>query len=438
MNRFFSTFLIICLMLSICGCDAVENVGKVELPPVPTSEETSAPVETPVETVAPITETQHQHIIINMDKTEFEAYDPQQGTEHILSFSYETPYVHIPASPMAEDAINEFIAMLDESFYTGDNYGVVYDSGCAPGYINMLTMAEDNYNYIINSALNFDSSSMGFELANHRSFTVQRCDERVLSLLYYDYINLGGVHGSYAYRGYSFDTVSGELLTLDDICQDSVALRAFLKSYMLEEVNSSPELQQQVEGFVDLEGMPSLEEAVGALLREGSWYFDNKGMYIVSDLYELGSYAAGTMEFYISYNALGAHIKPEYIPSSVTGTGSFVVVPVEALSESSREIIDMIRLDDEGQGIYLVMDGRARNVRISSVDYTDHFYETGHIWHCSAMTDCAIQLVTLIPEGMPNIKISYTDAEGEHSLLLTQSGEDGSIILVNDDIEAVG
>jgi hypothetical protein len=54
------------------------------------------------------------------------------------------------------------------------------------------------------------------------------------------------------------------------------------------------------------------------------------------------------------------------------------------------------------------------------------------------MTDCAIQLVTLIPEGMPNIKISYTDAQGEHSMLLTQSGEDGSIILVNDDIQAVG
>ena len=45
--------------------------------------------------------------------------------------------------------------------------------------------------------------------------TAERGDTQVLTLLYNDYSDLGGAHGSYGYTGYSFDTQTGELLTLD-------------------------------------------------------------------------------------------------------------------------------------------------------------------------------------------------------------------------------
>ena len=55
------------------------------------------------------------------------------------------------------------------------------------------------------------------------------------------------------------------------------------------------------------------------------------------------------------------------------------------------------------------------------------------------MEDSALQLVTVIPDGMPNLKISWRDAEGEKACYLTQSGEDGSLILMPvEDVEAVG
>ena len=430
MKRLLSTLLIICCIFSLTGCEAAEKVAEIELPPVPTAEyelHEQAPQTN-------LTETEHQHIVINIQRTELEAHDPQEGNELILSFSYETPFVHIPANTAAEDAINEFIAMLDESYYTGNDYGVVYDSGCAPGYSNMLTMAEDNYNYIVNEGI----ESLNYELACHRSLGIERCDENVLSLRYYDYVNLGGVHGSYAYRSYNFDTVSGELLTLENIATDSQAFKSFLKSYMIDAVANSEELQQRMAGFVDAEGMPSKEDALGALVRDGSWCMDNKGLLIVSDLYELGSYAAGTMEFLVPYSVLEAYVKPEYMPEERAETASFAVVPVEALSESSREIIDMVKVHDDGQGVYLVSDGIARNVRITKGVYSEQFYETSQLWYCSIMDNCAVQLVTRIPEGMPDLKISYADQNGEHSFYVSQSGVDGSIILVDDSIEAVG
>ena len=429
----FLLFVLIAGVVLLSGCASVGKLTGLDLPPVPTAE-TAADAYTPASPTSNLTETEHQHIIINFEQTKLEAYDPREGTELILSFSYETPYVHIPANMAAEERVNEYIAMLNESFYTGDSYGIVYDSGCAPGYINMLTEAEDNYNFIVDSGVEYAA----YELANSRTVSVQRCDDAVLSLRYYDYINLGGVHGGYAYRAYNFDTTTGELITLDDLSNDSAGLKAFLKSYMLERVRESAELQQQMEGFVDCEGMPSTEEALSALVREGSWYMNDKGLLICSDLYELGSYAAGTMEFFIPFNSLEAYIKPQYIPETMTETGLFKVIPAEQLNESSKEIIDMLRLSDDGQALYLVAEGTAKNVRLAKVDYADRFYETETLWHCSNMTNCVLQLVTNVPEGMPELKISYCDAAGEHVYYLSQSGIDGSFILVGDNIEAVG
>ncbi len=438
MKKMLSIVLILCCIISLCGCDTVAKMAEVELPPVPTAEPAE---QLPVQTAEPdagVTETEHQHIIINIDRAEYEAYDPQQGTELILSFSYEIPYVHIPANPAAEEAINEFVAMLNESYYTGDDYGTVYDSGLAPGYINMLTQAEDNYNYIINSAVNYDSESMGFELACHRTLNVERCDEDWLSLLYHDYVNLGGVHGSYAYRAYCFDTGSGELMGLEDICADAELFKVFLAESMTERVRNDEELSQRVSGFVDVEGLPTLEEAAAALIRDGSWYLDNEGLVIFSDLYEMSSYAAGIIEFKFSYEELSDYIKPELVPENIRYSAEFAAVPVADTVESSREIIDMVKLHEDGEGIYLVANGTAKDVRLASVDYTDEFYETSQHWYCSSMKDCAVQLITTIPEGMPELKLSYTDAGGEHSLYLSQSGEDGSLLLVDDSIEAVG
>ena len=417
MKKIISLILLVCCMAALCGCEAVEKVSEIDLPPVPTAgiaaeaEQTSEPQNV-------LTETQHQHIIIQSETTELEAYDPQQGTELILSFSYATPYVHIPGNISAEENINEFIAMLNESYYTGDTYGVVYDSGCAPGYINMLTMAEDNYNYIVNSAINFEGGLT--PLGCHRWFTVPRIDDSVLSLKFYDYLSMADGQEKIAYKCYNFDARTGELLTLDSLSDDSEAMKALISSNI-----------QESEG-----------REFDIAFTEGNWYFSNRVLHIVTESEVLDDKVPnvnGTWEYSVSYPELAEHLKSEYIPAEITDTADFTVVPAEALSESSKEIIDMLKFHDEGQALYLVVDGQANNVCISRVDYTDHFYVTERLWFCSVMEDCALQLVTDIPEGMPELKLSYTDAEGEHELYLSQSGEDGSLLLVDgSSIEAVG
>lgn len=416
MKKLVSLILLLSLVVALCGCETVEKVAEIDLPPVPTAD-IAEEAEQITEPQNMVTETEHQHIIIKNETTELEAYDPQQGTELILSFSYATPYVHIPGNAAAEENINEFIAMLNESYYTGDTYGVVYDSGFAPGYSNMLTLAEDNYNYIVNSAVNFEGGLT--PLGCHRWFTVPRIDESVLSLRFYDYLSMADGQEKIGQKNYNFDTRTGELLTLDSLSDDSEAIKTFISS----------DIQESEGGQFDV------------TFTEGDWYFSHRGLHIITETGgadTLDSGVKASWEYAVSYSELADYLKPEYIPAEITDTANFGLVPAEALSESSKEIIDMLKFHDDGQALYLVVDGQASNVSISRVDYTDHFYVTERLWFCSVMEDCALQLLTNIPEGMPELKLSYTDAEGEHELYLSQSGEDGSFILVDGSIEAVG
>ncbi len=54
-------------------------------------------------------------------------------------------------------------------------------------------------------------------LRDESSFSIQRADKTVLSLMTYNYWYSGGAHGYYSHTGVNFDVETGKVLTLDDI-----------------------------------------------------------------------------------------------------------------------------------------------------------------------------------------------------------------------------
>jgi hypothetical protein len=181
-----------------------------------------------------------------------------------------------------------------------------------------------------------------------------------------------------------------------------------------------------------------LASALSALVREGSWYFDYDAIVIFSDDYEISSHASGPVAFRIPYDAVAEHLKPRYLSVAPEGDVQFYITPTDAVGEADIEIIDMVRVGDGEQTLYLIANGKAHDVRLTSVEYSGAFYETAQLWSCSVMEKCAVQVSTWIPDGMPNLKLSYRTADGLQNLYLTQSGEDGSLILMDDSIEAIG
>ena len=427
MKKILTMLLAMLMTAALCGCSGLADI---ELPPLPTvttelAEATASPTEAPSPEPA---DAAGQNVMVSIKRNMQQAYDPQNGTQLILSFSYDTPTVYIEGGDGAAAAINERIALMDETYYTGNDYG----EGQGTGYNNMLTMAEDNYNYVVHSAI----EGAMLEMVSSRTVSVERIDSQVLTLLYNDYTFTGGVHGNYGNMGCSFDVSDGRLLSLEDLSGDYEGLAAFLLDYMVKSVENDQALAERIDlGLFD-EGA-EYTDILAPLLRQGSWYFDGDGLVIFSDLYEISSYAAGPIFFTIPYDELNGHVDDKWLPAEISADGSMEVISGDAMVDGSMTIVDKLVVDAEGEQLYLAAKGRVCNVRISGGDYVDSFYVTENLWSSSHMEDSALQLVCTIPEGMPDLRISYENAEGEQTLYLSRNGTDGSPVLTAQ-VEPVG
>lgn len=444
MKKLFALLMIFAMALSFSACARIENLKDVALPPLPEiseeAESTPVPTATPVPTLLPVPQSVQEttnpklanHVIVGVSSTRQEFFDPQNGTELILSFGYDTPIVYIEGNDAASAAINEYIAALDETYNTGNDYGV----GTALGLNAMLEMATDHYGYVINSGL---EGELGFELSAQRSAYITRADSDVISLVFHSYEYTGGAHGVYTECGYNFDTETGALLGLEDLSEDTEALKAHLADCMIklyENDETGYYSECMPEGYIEDGDYAS---AIRAVIREGSWCLDQNGIIFFSDLYELGPYSSGITEFHVSYADIKSYIDEKWLPDEKTGEGEIKLLMLSEVEDGSAEIIDRVVVNDEGQQICLSAEGVIYDVKLSKVAYSDRFYETDQLWACSYMNDCMLQISTHIPEGMPELMVSYTDGDGiYHRLLITQSGVDGSLILAGDDIEAVG
>lgn len=428
MKKIFSLLLAGVMIIGLAGCEQLSNV---ELPPLPTvtpetAEQSPSPSPTVEPTEEPVQETAGT-VTVNVKRTMQQAYDPQNGTELILTFSYDTPVVYIEGGDEVAAAINERVALMDEGYYTGNDYG----DGQGTGYNDMLTMAEDNYRYFVETG----AEGVPLEMASTRTVSIPRIDSQVLTLLYNDYMYTGGAHGSYGYEGYCFDLSDGHLLTLEELSSDYEALSSFLVDYMVQLVENDQELAQRIDTSLLPEGS-GYAEILSPLLREGSWYFGNQGLVIFPDLYEISSYAAGIVEFTIPYDALAGYIDDKWMPAAAEGSGSIELVKAEDMVDGSTPIVDKLVVDQEGVEFYLVARGSVSSVSVVEGDYADQFYPSSTLWSCSALVDQALQAVCPLPEGMPEIQISYFDAQGQHQFYLS-IGEDGGPVLT-DTVEAVG
>lgn len=428
MKKIFSLLLAGVMIIGLAGCEQLSNV---ELPPLPTvTPETTEASPSPSPTAEPTPEPEQETagtVTVNVKHTLQQAYDPQNGTELILSFSYDTPVVYIEGGEETAAAVNERIALMDEAYYTGNEY----DGMQGTGYNNMLTMAEDNYRYVVETG----AEGVPMELASDRSVSVPRIDSQVLTLLYNDYMYTGGAHGSYGYEGYCFDLSDGHLLTLEELSSDYEALSAFLVDYMVQMVESDEELAQRIDISLLPEGS-GYAEILSPLLREGSWYFSSDGLVIFPDLYEISSYAAGIVEFVIPYDALTGYVDEKWIPVPVEGSGSIELIKAEDMVNGSTPIVDKLVVSQEGAEFYLVAQGSVSSLTVTEGDYADKFYPSSTLWSCSALEDGALQMVCPLPEGMPEIQISYRNDQGQQQFYLTVDGE-GSPTLT-DTVEAVG
>ena len=97
------------------------------------------------------------------------------------------------------------------------------------------------------------------------------------------------------------------------------------------------------------------------------WYFNEQGLVIFFNQYELAPHAAGIIKVELSYENLGGILKPEFIPERVTGTA---IEAAASKTEPASGDICAVSFG-EGETLYLSLKGTASYVQLSQVYFAE-------------------------------------------------------------------
>lgn len=124
---------------------------------------------------------------------------------------------------------------------------------------------------------------------------IMRSDERVVSLLYYNDMYMGGAHGMYGWGGENYDPVSGEKITISDVVLDIDRFNEILKEKLLE-----------YDAYLEESTIDTNLEAYKNRLSNGegdyNWSIDYSGITVYFNPYEMGSYAQGAQNIRIRFD----------------------------------------------------------------------------------------------------------------------------------------
>lgn len=259
------------------------------------------------------------------------------------------------------------------------------------------------------------------ELNYYVSAEAPRCDAHALSLIFDVSQDMGGVHAEYARLSRSFDSDSGNLLTLDSIADNAAQLRTYIKNYVIS-IAAGEEYTEDGESVL----FDDYESTLAAIVDEGrNWYFTDTGLVIYANPYDIAPYSLGVLCFEIPYSALTEFIDEDYMPVTYEGENGIVLGDDGTkINRDDISLLGAVTIDEEGQSVVLSAEETVYNVRV--------FNESSTLWQRNYLTTGeGVEVISYIPDVIPLIYVSYQLADGtEVTRGIFQSGKDGSIILV--------
>lgn len=408
------TFGLIFALLIMSGCSY--RVFRDTEPAPTTAVSTEAPVEVaPEPTPEPgLSEEEIRNRVLVGYMDQQKSYPGEDGVT-LLDFACRTPQVSIPGLEEQENAINTILIGLTERYIEGSGE----EGDLEPGIENMLEEAAYAHGQL--------PAESWVPFAMDRSVFVSRGDAAVLSFVYDGYTNQAGAHGYTARRGVNFDVEAGRELLFADLAADEQALRDLCLQAMKEQALSLKESR----GLYD-----DYEATLPQLIRDGNWYFSQSGLVIVANAYDIAPYAAGRMEFSISYKSLSGVIHERWqrpAKEIVQGGMDGSLARDQALG-SSESLADL-KLAEQGEEIVLWANSSVYDVRINAVIHREEsgeFAADTEYFYVSRMDDGEfLRLLVNIPEGLPSLSVSWRLPEGTLQRLLISRKADGSLLLAD-------
>lgn len=418
-KKILSLLLCAALALSLAACStkpetSAEPAATAEPTPVP-------PVSSPEMTAEPEPTAESLQVPVVSVRRENEDFYTADNNTLLLVYAAAEPSVSMNGNDAAAAAINEAL----HKQYTDFSVGVESsDEYAVSGKENYLAAAKEDLAWQTENG----NASGFYSYSLMRQMNVRYNARYLLSITYDDTSYLGGAHGYTGRYGHTFDIRTGRELTLADLADN---YDAFLSAAVDQLKDISCGAEYAAYGLNE-----GYEDQLAGLFRDGNWYFSDEGLVLMANPYELASYAAGLIEFTLPYAWLAYQIKADYLPAESAADGTLTA----ELSESADAAGSAAYVYDNGTGglgacVTFTASGTVENVELNAVTYLEYsnlYRVDGTLWYAGLLSDGeSVCVQTWIPDVMPNLSLSWRDAEGEHVKYISQSGMDGSLILMD-------
>ncbi len=202
----------------------------------------------------------------------------------VFEYTEVMPEFYISGNPEATKNLNDFLALMIASQHDDCD--------------SLSAEALSDYKEYGNEIENYPSGYMG------NSCTIERADDRIISIIitYYVYYP-GAAHPNTADTCFNFSTRTGEVLVNDEIFDDPAAVSSLMTEKIDYEATSGEYKDMLYEDYKDL---------IENIFSDNNWYFDDNGITLIVNPYDLAPYAAGRLLFSLSYEDLSGNLKDDY------------------------------------------------------------------------------------------------------------------------------
>lgn len=404
MKRMITILLALTLISSLVGCSEAAP-KKTEPTTVPTTVATEPPTEPTVpETIPEIAYIQEPMVAVSVPViTEY----TQQEETTLFTYSYQYMSLIQPDSFVAEKIVLDFQTRQD--IFRADATG--YSEQAKAAY----TGAEGWTPYLMQAL-----------------YSPMRVDQNVLSL-YGSHVRwTGGFHPEHHCICANYSMITGDVLTLGSILAHEDQIPA-LGDLVIEAINAVKDEKAIMDGF-EVTIRNRLETNVNF---DEDWYFSNEGLCFCFSPYEIAPYSSGTIVVTIPYEKLTGVMDDSFFPAErSTVYGEVTASRFQDADQSTLTQIAEVILDREGEMLFLYTDKKVDQVTLELGQWDQDgvvFTPTCAVFATQALTPGdAIMVQTQIPDVMPTLRLSYVSGDETITRYISQSGEDGSILLLEE------
>ncbi len=275
MKKKLAVVLALSMISGICGCSKA-STEQATTEAVTTQEQTEEVTQSTQEENTEEQTTTQEEAVSEVSVT-YETTKDEKKLDNgsvYMYISYMKPTVTILDNEEAQKQIQSELDAIESDFYT-----------------NAQEMESEAKLYYSQSENSEDETSY----SSDTQYSDMRVDQKVISLMKTSYSYQGGAHGYSYISGLNYDVKTGKTLTLDDITTDKEAFLAQVKEAIIDKCDNG-EYKEAV--------FPDYKDYIDNILTDDLWYFDENGITFIANAYEIGPYAAGTMDFTIPYDEI--------------------------------------------------------------------------------------------------------------------------------------